>query len=75
MNKLQVGFARVNINPPLGAPINGYFKNRYVEGVRDDLEANALALQVEARAMNVGISRSWKDSRFFSRASRRQPTP
>ena len=47
MNKLQVGFSRVNINPPMGAPINGYFKNRYVEGVRDDLEANALALQVE----------------------------
>ena len=56
MNKLQVGFARVNVNPPLGAPINGYFKNRYVEGVRDDLEANALALQVEdAKVVLISI--------------------
>lgn len=47
MNKLQAGFCRLNINPPMGTPINGYYKPRHVEGIRDDLEAIALALRVE----------------------------
>ena len=44
MNTLQAGFSRVNITPPLGTPIVGYFHNRYAEGVLDELEINALAL-------------------------------
>ena len=47
MNKLQVGFARVDVTPSLGLPISGYFKRRDVEGVLDALEVNAIALQVE----------------------------
>ena len=47
MNKLQAGFSRVNITPPLGVPIDGYFLSRHTEGVLDELEINALALQVE----------------------------
>lgn len=47
MNKLQAGFARLNINPPMGTPINGYYKPRHVEGFLDDLEVVALALKVE----------------------------
>lgn len=47
MNKLQAGFARLNINPPMGTPINGYYKPRHVEGILDDLEIVALALRVE----------------------------
>ncbi len=42
---LQVGFARVNINPPLGIDINGYYVKRYAEGILDDLQANAVALK------------------------------
>lgn len=45
MNTLQAGFARVNITPMTGVPIVGYYKPREVKGVRDELEANALALQ------------------------------
>lgn len=40
---IQAGFARVDITPPLGTPISGYFNARYAEGVRDPLEVNALA--------------------------------
>ena len=47
MNKLQAGFSKVNINPPMGTPINGYYKPRHVEGFLDDLEVVALALRVE----------------------------
>lgn len=44
-NKLQAGFARVNITPPMGIPIAGYFIDRFADGVLDDLEVNALALK------------------------------
>ena len=47
MNKLQAGFSRLNINPPMGTPINGYYIHRHVEGFLDDLEVVALALRVE----------------------------
>ena len=38
MNNLKAGFARVNITPSMGIPISGYFKERFAEGVLDDLE-------------------------------------
>jgi len=43
MNKLNVGYARVNINPMLGIAVAGYFVPRYASGILDDLEAFALA--------------------------------
>ena len=39
----NVGFARVDITPPLGTPIAGYFEERRAKGVLDCLEANAVA--------------------------------
>ncbi len=44
MNSLQAGFARVNVTPMMGIPMRGYFKVRLADGVRDELEINALAL-------------------------------
>ena len=40
----KAGFARVDITPPLGTPIVGYFEERRARGVLDNLEVNALAL-------------------------------
>ena len=48
MNTLQAGFSRVNITPPLGTEIVGYFHPRYAKGVLDELEINALALTTGA---------------------------
>ncbi len=45
MNKLYAGFSRVNINPKLGTPIAGYYKERLTEGVLDDIEVNGIALE------------------------------
>ena len=45
MNTLCAGFARVDITPMSGIGIAGYFKPRYVKGIMDALELNALALQ------------------------------
>ena len=40
----KAGFARVDITPPLGTPIVGYFEERRAKGIQDNLEANALAV-------------------------------
>ena len=45
MNNLKAGFARLNINPMLGIGLSGYFKIRKSDGILDDLEAVALALE------------------------------
>ena len=40
---MLAGFARVDITPPLGTVIAGYFRPRYAEGILDPLEINAVA--------------------------------
>jgi len=51
MNKLKAGFGRVNINPPLGIPVGGYFIPRQAERILDDIEINALALEVDDKRL------------------------
>ena len=56
MNKLYAGFSRVNITPMLGISITGYFKERYADGVLDELELNAIALQCgEEKAILITV--------------------
>lgn len=43
MNNLQVGFSRVNVTPPLGINMSGYYLERHADGVLDELEVNAVA--------------------------------
>ena len=40
---LKAGFSRVDITPPLGTDVQGYFFHRYAAGVLDPLYLNALA--------------------------------
>ena len=44
MNNFQAGYASVNINPPLGIGINGYYVPRYASGFYDDITSSALSL-------------------------------
>ena len=44
-NTLKAGFGRVNVNPPMGIQISGYYMTRLADGILDDLEVNALALE------------------------------
>ncbi len=46
-NKLLAGFGRVNITPPIGIGLAGYFQVRVSDGVLDELETNALALKAD----------------------------
>lgn len=43
-NNLKVGYARVNVTPPMGVNIAGYFVKRIADGVLDELEACAVAV-------------------------------
>ena len=40
---MLAGFARLDVTPPLGTPVAGYFKKRYAEGILDPIEINAVA--------------------------------
>lgn len=42
---LKVGFSRIEINPPLGVNLRGYFHQRLNEGILDDLEINTVAVE------------------------------
>ncbi len=39
---LKVGFSRIDITPPLGVSVAGYFEKRFAKGVRDPLYATAV---------------------------------
>ena len=40
---MKAGFARVDVTPPLGTPLSGYFYARYADGVLDPIQLNAMA--------------------------------
>ncbi|MEA4824353.1 MAG: hypothetical protein VB111_09610 [Clostridiaceae bacterium] len=44
MSTFKVGFSRVDITPPLGIPIAGYFVKRLADGVLDNLDCNCIAV-------------------------------
>ena len=41
---LKAGFSRVDITPPLGSFIAGYFRDRYAKGILDPIYLNAVAV-------------------------------
>ena len=45
MSSLKAGFSRLDITPPLGIPIAGYFEKRYAKGYLDRLEVHAVAIE------------------------------
>ena len=45
MNTLKAGFGRVNVNPPMGISVSGYYIPRFADGILDDLEVSALVLE------------------------------
>ena len=38
MNEFKAGYASININPPLGIGIYGYYVPRFAKGFLDDLD-------------------------------------
>lgn len=53
---LKAGFARVDITPPFGVSVSGYFEPRYGEGILDPLYATAVAFDDgEKRAVVMSV--------------------
>ena len=48
---LQVGYSKANINPHMGIRITGYYQIRRAEGVLDDLETVAIAINHGEKTM------------------------
>ncbi len=46
MKQLIVGFAEVQITPPLGVFLDGYFQDRFADGVLDELYMQATAFSI-----------------------------
>ena len=44
MNGLKIGYSKLNINPPMGINVAGYYVVRKAEGILDDLYASAMAV-------------------------------
>ena len=41
---MKAGFARLDITPPFGTCISGYFNERRADGILDPLQAHAIAI-------------------------------
>ncbi len=53
MSNFKVGYAQVNINPPLGAGIYGYYVPRYGKGFLDDLMSEVMVLSCGSKNIAV----------------------
>ena len=51
MGQLYAGFSRVDITPPLGIEIGGYFVKRIADGVLDNLTVSALSLELDGKEL------------------------
>ena len=40
---LKAGFGRIDITPPLGVSVQGYYEKRLADGILDPLELNCVA--------------------------------
>lgn len=71
MKSFEVGYSQVNINPPLGIDIAGYYIPRLAKGFLDDLEAEAIALSCgEKRIVIISLDVSGISVEIFERFSK-----
>lgn len=50
---LKAGFARLDMTPPFGTPLAGYYEMRYADGVRDPIYLNAIAFNDEENTIVI----------------------
>ncbi len=53
--KLRVGVAEVDITPPLGFPMSGYYHERLAEGTIDPLKAKAIVFRTDETAAAIVV--------------------
>ena len=66
MGNLKAGFARIDITPPLGTTLEGYFETRYADGILDPLCATAVAFDDgEKRAVVMSVDQIGLNKHFM----------
>ena len=50
---LKAGFARLDVTPPFGVPLAGYYEQRLADGILDPIQVNALAVQNGERTLVI----------------------
>ena len=68
---LNVGFSRIEINPPMGVNITGYFHKRYAEGILDDVEINTIAIKKDGNAVLLITLDAMETTNAFCDVTRR----
>ena len=53
---LQAGFARVDVTPPLGTFLAGYFEARFADGELDPIQLNAIAMGNDEEKVLIVVS-------------------
>ncbi len=78
---LKAGFARVDVTPPLGSYISGYYNDRFAKGILDPIQLNALALS-DGETTNlivisdfIGVNRAFCETIRAKIAERTQIDP
>ena len=65
--RFEAGFARVDITPPIGTPLSGYYGRRVSDGVLDPLYARCLAVSDgKSRALVLSIDNLQMYDRTFA---------
>ena len=68
MNNLRTGYCKVNINPPLGIGVSGYFVPRFARGYLDDICASAFVLACgDERAVIISVDTCMLESPIVAR--------
>lgn len=63
---MKTGFAKVCINPPSGAPISGYYEERFVKGILDNLYVRATAFDDgENKAIVIALDLIFFAQKYF----------
>ncbi len=63
---MKTGFSKVCINPPYGTPICGYYEERLVKGIADDLFVRAVAFDDgERKAVVIAVDVCYFPQKYF----------
>ena len=66
---VKAGFSRVEINPPIGAHLEGYYHERKNQAILDDLEINVVALEKDGvKVALVSIDSEAADTTYYENA-------